>query len=636
MLTIHQLEFRYGSRIIYQNASLQIKPKERIGLVGANGTGKSTLLRLIVGEYSPDGGSISRSNDCTLGYLNQDLLSFQSDEPIIEIAMLAFERENRIEAEINKLLQRLEHDTSDEVINRLADLQSEFEGLGGYSLRSQAEEILEGLGFHTSDLQRPLREFSGGWRMRVMLAKLLLQKPALLLLDEPTNHLDLPSIEWLENYLRAYEGAVVIVSHDRYLLSTLANVIVDVNAGELHRYSGNYDFFLEEKTLRQTIQKQAYENQQQKIKDTERFIERFKAKATKAVQVQSRVKALGRMDIIEDVDGPAAAMSMRFTLGQPSGRIVAELRDVSKAFGDLQILEKAELTIERGDKIALIGANGKGKSTLLRIVAGTENIQGERTLGHNVQATFFAQHQLEALQLENTLVEELASSSPNRNENELRTILGCFLFSGEDALKRVRVLSGGEKSRVALAKTLLSQANFLLLDEPTNHLDITSVNILIEALKKYEGSFLVVSHDRHFVSQIANRIAYIEEHKLKTYPGTFEEYQEWQARQALAQKNNPTANKTDNKPKNIQAAAQPKNNNTNLPNTKKLQQELEKAEKAVEDLEKRIQNLEADMVLPQNVSDLKKSQELTVQYNTLKKQLEVATAHWESIYEQMG
>ncbi|TAF34622.1 MAG: ABC transporter ATP-binding protein [Cytophagales bacterium] len=635
MLTIHQLEFRYGSRIIYQNASLQIKPRERIGLVGANGTGKSTLLKLIVGDYTPDSGQISRSNDCTMGYLNQDLLSFQSGDSILNIAMQAFERENRIEENINKLLLELEYNTSDEIINKLADLQSEFEGLGGYGIKSQAEEILEGLGFNTSDLQRPLREFSGGWRMRVMLAKLLLQKPALLLLDEPTNHLDLPSIEWLETYLRAYEGAVVIVSHDRYLLSSLANVIVDVQGGELHRYSGNYDFFIEERALRQTIQKQAFENQQQKIKDTERFIERFKAKASKAIQVQSRMKALERLEIIEDVDSPTAAMNIRFALGQPSGRIVAELKDVSKKFGNLQILKDSELTIERGDKIALIGANGKGKSTLLRIIAGTEGIEGQRTPGHNVIATFFAQHQLEALHLENTLVEELASSSPNRTENELRTILGCFLFSGEDALKRVRVLSGGEKSRVALAKTLLSQANFLLLDEPTNHLDITSVNILIEALKKYEGSFVVVSHDRHFVSQVANRIAYIEDHKICTYPGTFAEYQEWQSRQTLNNKQNAALPKTENKQKTAPPSPA-QNAKSQMPNIKKLQNDLSLAEKKVIETEEKIKKIEQDMSLPQNLNNTQKSQELVTDYNALKAQLQKATEEWERILEQIG
>src|SRR6185437_772412 len=407
MLSISNLSFYFGSRPLYEDVSLHIKPKDKIGLIGANGTGKSTLLRLIVGEYTPDEGEISKSNDCSIGFLNQDLLSYQTDDSILTVAMQAFERQNHLQKQIEKVLHEMETNYKDEQVDKLTKLQEEFEALDGYTIQSKTEEILEGLGFTTADLQKPLKNFSGGWRMRVMLAKLLLAKPSLLLLDEPTNHLDLPSIQWIENYLENYEGAVIIVSHDRQFLDNAAKTIVEVSRRELNVYAGNYSFYLQEKELRAEIQKSSFENQQAKIRQTERFIERFKAKASKSRQVQSRVKALDRLDLIEDVVDETARVNFRFTFDQQPGRNVLALKDLSKSYGDLKILENTNATIERGDKIALIGANGKGKSTVLRIIAGTEPIGGERTLGYNVLMGFFAQHQLESLNVENTLLDEL-------------------------------------------------------------------------------------------------------------------------------------------------------------------------------------------------------------------------------------
>jgi ATP-binding cassette, subfamily F, member 3 len=528
MLSINNLSFYFGSRPMYDGANLHIKPKDKIGLIGANGTGKSTLLRIINGEYQPDGGNISKSGDCTIGFLNQDLLSYQSDDSILSVAMQAFERQNFLQVEIDKVLHKMETNYEDSDVDKLARFQDEFDTLGGYSMQSEAEAILEGLGFTTTELQQPLRTFSGGWRMRVMLAKLLLQKPSLLMLDEPTNHLDLPSIEWVEKYINTYEGAIIVVSHDRFFLDNTVNTIVEVTGSKLVSYAGNYEFYVEEKALRNEIQKGAYENQQQAIKQTERFITRFKAKATKARQVQSRVKALARLDIIDDVIDENAKVNFKFNFGTQPGRFIMTLNHVTKAYGPKKILTNTAGMIERGDKIALIGANGKGKSTLLRIIDGSEPITGERTLGHNVIDSFYAQHQLESLDVNNTLLDELKMTGTGKLETELRSILGCFLFTGDDAFKKIKVLSGGEKSRVALAKVLISEANFLLLDEPTNHLDMMSVNILIQALQQYEGTFVVVSHDRFFVSEIANKIWYIEDEEIKVYPGTYEEYETWQ------------------------------------------------------------------------------------------------------------
>ncbi|MDX1628955.1 MAG: ABC-F family ATP-binding cassette domain-containing protein, partial [Fulvivirga sp.] len=407
MIAINNLSYFIGGRALYENASLHIKPKDKIGLIGLNGTGKSTLLKIINGDYQIDGGTISKSNECTIGFLNQDMLSYQSDDSILSVAMEAFAEAVEIQKKIDSIIKKLETEYSDKLVEKLTRLQEKFEQLEGYSMQAKAEEILEGIGFQTTDLSRPLKEFSGGWRMRVMLAKLLLEQPSLLMLDEPTNHLDLPSIEWVENYLRTYEGAVIVVSHDRQFLNNTISKIVEVDQRELFVYEGNYDFYLEEKSLRKEIQQNAFENQQQKIKQTEQFINKFRAKATKARQVQSRIKALEKMDKVDEVVDENAVVNFNFSFKQKSGRHVMRLEKVSKSYGDLKILENATAHIERGDKIALIGANGKGKSTLLRIIAGTEPIDGKREEGYNVHMGFYAQHQLEALHLNHEILEEL-------------------------------------------------------------------------------------------------------------------------------------------------------------------------------------------------------------------------------------
>jgi ATP-binding cassette, subfamily F, member 3 len=632
MVSITNLSYYIGGRPLYENASMFIKPKDKIGLIGLNGRGKSTLLKLISGEYSPDGGAISKSNDCTIGFLNQDLLSYQTDDAIVTVAMEAFKDAVDTQRQIEKILHKLETEYSDDLVEKLTKLQEKFEHLDGYSMQAKAEEVLEGIGFTTADLHRPLKEFSGGWRMRVMLAKLLLEKPSLLMLDEPTNHLDLPSIEWVENYLRTYEGAVIIVSHDRTFIDNVANKTVEVTMQQLVTYEGNYTFYLQEKELRQEIQQNAYENQQQKIKQTERFIERFKAKATKAKQVQSRVKSLERMDLIEEVMDDTAAVNFRFKFNQQAGRFIVTLNHVSKAYGSLEILRDTSATIERTDKIALIGANGRGKSTLLRILAGEEPVQGERTMGYNVIKAFYAQHQLESLHVENEILEELLQAGSGKTEQELRNVLGCFLFSDEDVFKKVKVLSGGEKSRVALAKTLISEANFLLLDEPTNHLDFISENILIQALQQYKGAFVVVSHNRHFVSRIANKIWYIEDQQIKEYPGTYDEYEYWrkktEAEQAAkadtGQKNKP---KTE-KPVEIKTKTPPQVNPNQL---KALEKDLKKVEEEIEQLQNQRTTLEADMATPAVYSDFKKLNEKKAEFDKVVSSLDAANKKWEEI-----
>src|SRR5579872_1959904 len=501
---LQNVTFEFGARVIVKDATWHIQPNERIGLIGYNGTGKSTLLKLFAGEYVPSAGSVERSRNTTIGYLHQDLLSFDTKGSILEVAMTAFERVQQLEKEIEALGKELEKDHENEaLLHQYTDALHEMDTLDGYTIENRTEEILQGLGFSNADLGRPFRDFSGGWRMRVLLARMILQKPDLLLLDEPTNHLDLPSIEWLEKYLKNYQGSVVIVSHDKFFLDRMVDKIVELYQQNLHFYNGNYSFYEREKEMRITIQQKAYENQKDYIRQQERFIERFKAKASKAAAAQSAMKRLDKIDRIENVEMERPDMRIQFRIERPPGKVLVQLKDLSKSFGDNVIIQHAEAEIERGDKIALIGANGKGKSTVLRIVAGTESFTGERIWGHHVDASFYAQHQLESLNLNDSVLEEMKHAGSGKNELELRTLLGCFLFSGDDVEKKIKVLSGGEKARVALAKTIAGKANFLLLDEPTNHLDIHSCELLAEALNKYEGSYILVSHDRFFISKTA-------------------------------------------------------------------------------------------------------------------------------------
>ncbi|MGN0021347.1 MAG: ABC-F family ATP-binding cassette domain-containing protein [Sphingobacterium hotanense] len=631
MISINNLTFEIGARALYDEANWHIKPGDKVGLIGANGTGKSTLLKIIVGEYSPTAGTISMAKDLKIGYLNQDLLSYHSDKSILHVAMEAFERQNQLHSEIEVLLKKLETDYSDEILNKLSDKQMEFEALDGYSIEFRAHEILAGLGFSEDEQQRPLATFSGGWRMRVMLARILLQTPDILLLDEPTNHLDLPSIKWLENYLQAFEGAIVIVSHDRYFLDRIINKTVESRKGKLTLYAGNYSFYLEEKSLREEIQGNQFKNQQAKIKQEEKLIERFRAKASKAKMVQSRIKALDRMEKVDDIDDDNPEVNFSFKFSKPSGRHVVTIDQISKSYPNLQILEKTDGLIEKGDKIALIGANGKGKSTLLRIVADADSeYTGTSTKGHNVSQTFFAQHQLEALHLENSILQELVAFAPKHTETELRSILGCFLFTGDDVFKKIKVLSGGEKSRVALAKALTADANFLVLDEPTNHLDMASVNILIQALQQYEGTFIVVSHDRYFLDNVANKIWYIEDKKIKEYPGTYQEYEVWNSKRVVKPE--------EKQPKKVKE--EPKKEKPVLTDDlqktlQKKNRELAALEQKIADQEVAVKNLEAELAKEEIYSDAVKLQETTRNYNSEKARYDQFQSDWEKLAEEI-
>jgi ATP-binding cassette, subfamily F, member 3 len=589
------MTFEFGARTILKDATWHIQPGEHIGLIGYNGTGKSTLLKLLAGEYTPSGGTVERSRNTSIGYLHQDLLSFDTSDSILKVAMGAFEKVLNLEAELEKLVQLMEEDEkagkkqSEQLLNDYTDKLHDMELMDGYNIHHKTEEVLQGLGFSNAHLQRPYHEFSGGWRMRVLLAKMILQKPDLLLLDEPTNHLDLPSIEWLEKYLKNYQGSVVIVSHDKFFLDRMVDKIVELYQQELHFYNGNYSFYEREKEMRITIQQKAYENQKDFIRQQERFIERFKAKASKAAAAQSAMKRLDKIERIESVEMERPDMRIQFRIDRQPGKVLVQLKDLGKKFDENEIIRNAEAEIERGDKIALIGANGKGKSTILRIVAGTESFTGERIWGHHVDSSFYAQHQLESLNLNDSVLEEMKHCGSGKNELELRTLLGCFLFSGDDVEKKIKVLSGGEKARVALAKTIAGKANFLLLDEPTNHLDIHSCELLAEALNKYQGSYILVSHDRYFISKTANKIWEIEDFRIKEFKGTYNEWVEWNKRM-LAQGKPASAKPKTDKP----LPEQQKPAVVVQTVSKEAKKQLQKQQKLVEQLEADINRLQSE------------------------------------------
>lgn len=648
LIALQDITFEFGARTIIEDSSLHIIPGDRIGLIGLNGTGKSTLLRIINGEYTISKGSINKIRNLSIGFFNQDLLSFETDDSILSVGMTAFEQALKVEKELEELTAKLEHSQDDALLHEYADKLHEFDTLDGYNIRHKTATVLEGLGFSTADLERPYSEFSGGWRMRVLLAKLILQQPDVLMLDEPTNHLDLPSIEWLEKYLSNYSGAVIIVSHDRFFLDKMVNKIVEVYQQQLHHYAGNYNDYEEEKALRRELQQRAYENQQDYIRQQERFIERFKAKASKAAQAQSIAKRLDKLERVEQVDGGPSKIRMNFSVDKMPGKILCTLDNVSKSFGNLHVLKHAKAEINRGDKIGLIGANGKGKSTLLRVIAGTEPIQGTRIPGHNVVTSFYAQHQLESLHLDNEILEELKSCGSGKTEMELRSLLGCFLFQGDDVFKKIRILSGGEKARVALAKVIISQANFLMLDEPTNHLDMNSVEMLIDALGKYEGSLVLVSHDRYFVSKTANKIWEIVDGEIKEFKGTYTEWEEWKKRQALAA----LPPKPDKKEKSAPApAATAAPQPAKAPVTpaapkgaidKDLQRELQKQQKQFQRLEQQIaalkdktRQLEADLANPDVYSDKQKFVTAETAYKNASAELEKTNREYESVFEKV-
>jgi len=528
MLQLADAGKRFGHKLLFEHANWLITPSERTALVGANGTGKSTIMKILAGLDTLDYGTVQRTRGMSIGYLPQDGLSL-SGRSVFDECLSVFDELRGFEAELETLsvsLGSLDPKSAEyaAVSERYSKIDARFRAGDGYALDAQVGAVLGGLGFSKEDWARRTEEFSGGWQMRIALAKLLLAKPDLLLLDEPTNHLDLETRNWLEDYLRSYPNGFILISHDRYFIDTTVSKIVEVWNKALHFYSGNYAKYLQQRDDRRTQLEAAYKNQRARIEDLEAFISRFRYQATKAKQVQSRIKELEK---IERIVIPEEEQAIHFTFPQPppSGRTVVEVKGLHKSYGEKRVLRDVDFTIERGDRIALVGANGAGKSTLVKMLSGEEApTAGSLQLGHNVAVEYFAQDQYKVLDPAARMLDDISAIAPRVADSELRGLLGCFLFSGDDVFKPLGVLSGGERNRYALARILVSPANFLLLDEPTNHLDLRAKDVLLDAVKKFSGTVIFVSHDRYFIDAAATRVFEVESGHVHVYPGNYEDY----------------------------------------------------------------------------------------------------------------
>jgi ATP-binding cassette subfamily F protein 3 len=632
---------RYGPRILFENTDWLVTPNERAGIVGANGTGKSTLLKVLAGIEGLDSGVVTTQKGVTLGYLPQEGLSL-SGRSVFGECMTVFARLRELEQEQEHLARRLaELDPASpeyaQVADRFHQAEGEFRARDGYTIESQVGAVLGGLGFSQRDWKRRTEEFSGGWQMRISLAKLLLEKPNLLLLDEPTNHLDLEARNWLEDYLATYPYAYVLVSHDRYFLDVTVRKIVELWNKNLHFYTGGYSKYEVLKEERRAQLLAAYAHQQDRVQQLEAFINRFRAQATKAKQVQSRIKELEK---IERIEIPPGEKSIHFSFPQPkpSGRIVAEFKKVSKAYGDHVVFADGDLIVERGDRLSLVGINGAGKSTMIKILAGAETVtSGEYILGHNAQPDYFAQDQYKELDQNARLIDDLATVAPRATNTELRSILGCFLFSEDDVFKPIGVLSGGERNRYALARMLMVPSNFMLLDEPTNHLDMRAKDVLLTALQEYHGTVVFVSHDRYFIDKLATRVVEVENGRIHVYPGNYEDYL-WRKQGggsvATSPADSPAAGAPDASAGALPPSEPAKAGATRL-NPIKLRQMIERNH-AIEDevtrLEVEIADYEAALGNFVNVDETKRLSELL---EARRADLEALMIEWEDVAESI-
>jgi ATP-binding cassette, subfamily F, member 3 len=632
MLSVANITVQFGSKRLFEDVSFIVNPRDRIGLVGSNGTGKSTLLKIISGQVEPDNGQIAISKHTTVGYLPQDGITYRG-KTIYDEVYSGIGDISALKEEIDDVQHELEvhpDKTSDEymeLVEKHGELQHKFEDLDGFRVKSSIEKILEGLGFHASDFNRLTDEFSGGWQMRIALAKLLLKQPSVLLLDEPTNHLDIESLIWIESFLKSYEGAIILVSHDRTFLDNITNKTIEIYTGKVTIYSGNYSFYVKEKEIRKELLVKSYDNQQKYLKQQNRFIERFRSKNTKATAVQSRIKMLDKLDIIE-IEDEESAIQFHFPPATHSGRKVFELKNVSKSYGDNLVLKDVDFELERGEKVGLVGVNGAGKSTLARIIRGTEEIQhGTRKLGFQVELEYYSQHQADSLDPKNDVLGTMDNVAKGDIRKQLRTILGSFLFKGDDVFKPVSVLSGGEKSRLALATMLLKSSNFLILDEPTNHLDMSSKRVLMEALHSYTGTILIISHDREFLDGIVTKIIEVKDKNIKTYLGNCSYYllkkEEEKAEAEGILKNNKQpdkspANGTPAKKTKEQKRAEAEARNKLYSVSKPVKDKIHKIEKNIKVNEEKIEEFEKLMTSAGFYDDGEKAKKITNEYKSAK------------------
>ena len=643
MLSINDLNLQYGSKPIFRNVAAQIHTGDRVGLAGVNGAGKSTLLRIMCGEQDVDPGIVSRASWFSVAYLPQEVTIDLDGRSLFDEAQSAFDDVLAQQEQLDRVSEELAllDPDSPEIDSLLAlqgDLQHALEGCDVFRIRPQIERVLFGLGFSAGDLDRPVGNFSGGWIMRLLLAKLLLKKPSLLLLDEPTNHLDLDSLTWLEDFLLQYQGAMVIISHDRAFLDRVTAITWELSLGRLTVFRGNYSHYLVEKAQRLEMERAAYDNQQAQIRQSERFITRFRAKSTKSKQVQSRVKQLEKLDRIE-LSETERSIHFNFPPAAPSGRDVLTLEDVRKSFAGRTVFDGVSLNLQRGDKLAVVGVNGAGKTTLLKIIAGLETAEGTVRPGHNVILSYFGQHQAQELAGDQSILDTVYHTAVDMTITQVRSLLGAFLFTGDEVEKQVRVLSGGEKSRVALARMLVRPANLMLLDEPTNHLDMSSQEILQEALAQYEGTIIVVSHNRFFVNSFVNKVLEIRNGRATIHEGNIDDYLEWRRREETRASETATQsssatravaagdeNSADRKVQRRQRALERQELNKKLGPWRRKSEE---AEQEIDRHERRKAELEALMAEPDLYSDQERWSATSREYGQVERHLERAFQRWE-------
>ncbi|HKW76475.1 MAG TPA: ABC-F family ATP-binding cassette domain-containing protein [Terriglobales bacterium] len=640
MIQLSQAGKRFGPKVLFQELDWLVGPKDRIGLVGGNGTGKTTLLKILAGMEGLDYGTANRQRGIQIGYLPQDGLSLAGRTVFAE-CLSVFAEVHAMQREMEDLAHRMsevDHSSTEyeQIGERYHRLEAEIHARNAYSIEADVGVVLNGLGFRKPDWERKTEEFSGGWQMRIALAKLLLQRPNLLLLDEPTNHLDLESRNWLEQYLAGYPNAYVLISHDRYFLDVTVSKIIEIWNRKVWFYSGNYEKYLEQKQQRREQLEAAHRNQQEKVEQLQAFINRFRYQATKAKQAQSRIKELERMEKIE-IPPEEKTIHFSFPQPQPSGRMVTEAKGLGKSYGEKQVFSNANFVMERGDRVALVGVNGAGKSTLIRLLGRLEEAtSGGIKLGHNVEVDYFAQDQYKALDPQARLLDDLYQVAPRASQTELRSLLGCFLFSEDDVFKTVGVLSGGERNRYALARMLLHPSNFLLLDEPTNHLDMRAKDVLLESLQKFTGTVVFVSHDRYFIDKLATRVFEIGDGQVVVFPGNYEDYL-WRkqaergavAMQATSQSNGrPSADIVSAPEQPESASAGAKQKRINPIKLKQMQDRLQEIEEEVARLETEIAQNETGL---QVFVSIEETQRLTEMLERARSELSQRMAEWEEL-----
>ena len=638
MISLERIEIKYGERELLKDVSFLVNQKDRIGLVGKNGSGKSTLLKIITGEIKPHEGKVVIPSDVNLGYLPQ-YMNYEDSTSILNETGKAFKEINKIQKEVQDLNQKVTDATDYESeiylgwLNKLSLLNERLHMFDVNTRDEKIEQCLTGLGFKRVDFHRNTSELSGGWRMRIELAKILLQNPEVLLLDEPTNHLDIESIQWLEGFLKDYYGAVVIISHDRAFLDNITNRTIEISMGQIFDYKVSYSSFVHLKKERHEQQMAAYRNQQKMIDDTEKFIEKFRYKATKAVQVQSRIKQLNKLERIEVDQEDQTAIKIKFPPALRSGRVVVEAHNIVKKYDDLLVLNNIDMVIERGEKVAFVGKNGEGKTTMSRIIMGEIDYHGHLKTGHNVQTGYYAQNHDAILNKNISVFETVDAIAVGNIRTQLRDILGAFLFSGEDVDKKVKVLSGGERSRLALVKLLLEPYNLLLLDEPTNHLDMFSKDILKEALKQYDGTLIIVSHDRYFLDGLVDKIYEFENHKIKEHLGGIYDF--------LKRKNMNSLKEIEIKGdglKEIKPNESSKDSKADYLERKEHDRKLRKIKKEIEECEKKINGYENELEsfdhIMSNPEELEKekNQDIYARYDNIKKLLDEEMNKWENLH----